>query len=457
MSSTFIAEPRAAKLVPELRSTVALALPLIAGQLSTMGQNTVDVMLAGHLGAQVLGAVSIGTAVWSLALMAAVGVMMALPPVVAQLDGGRRRHEVGPLFRQAVYLAAGLGVLLMLAVRYGGPLLVDAIGVDAGMRQDVNAFLRAISFGAPAISLYFAARGLSEGLSMPGPSMMFGLLGLLVLAPVGYALMYGRLGAPSLGARGSGIAAALVCWVQMGAFTLWLRFSGNYRNLGWSAGRRAMDPAAVGGLLRIGLPMAVSVLLEVSLFSACGLAIGRFGAAASASHQVALNVAAFAFMVPLGLAMAITVRVGNAVGRGDAAGVRRAGLAGIGLTLGTQSVSSILMLGVPGVIAGLFTNDAVVAAGAVTLLRFAAIFQVSDGVQVASAGALRGLKDTRVPMVITAIAYWAMGMPIGFILAFGQGMRTPGLWVGMIAALSIAAALLFGRFLTLSRQLVLAR
>jgi len=443
--------PSRAALGRELRATVLLALPLIAGQLSTMAQNVVDVMLAGHLGAEVLGAVAVGTGVWNLAIMTAIGVMLALPPSVAQLDGARRRHEVGPLFRQAIWLALGLGVPLMLAVRWGGPLLVGLIGVPAGLAADVGRFLHAVSFGAPALCLFFACRGLSEGLSMPRPSMVVGVLGLLVLAPTGYVLMYGRLGLPMLGARGSGLAAAITCWVQATALAGWLRWSGRYRGLGWSGGRRRPDPAAILGLLRIGVPMAVTVLLESSLFSAASLAIGRFGPNAAASHQIALNVAALAFMVPLGLALAITVRVGNAVGRGDPAGVRRAGLLGMGLALAVQIVSSAAMLGGPRSIASLYTSDTAVLAGAATLLQFAGIFQLSDGLQVSANGALRGLKDTRIPMLVTAFAYWGVGMPLGLFLAFGQAWRAPGMWVGLIAGLSVAAALLAARFLALSR------
>jgi MATE family multidrug resistance protein len=165
-----------------------------------------------------------------------------------------------------------------------------------------------------------------------------------------------------------------------------------------------------------------------------GLEIGRFGDAAVAGHQVAVSVASVTYMMPMGLAMATTVRVGDAVGRGDAAGVRRAGLAGILLTLATQALSCTLMLALPGPIASIYSADPAVIAGAVVLLQFAAAFQFSDGIQVVSIGALRGLKDARVPMLITGFSYWGVGMPVGWFLAFPQNWRAPGMWVGMIAA-----------------------
>jgi MATE family multidrug resistance protein len=212
------------------------------------------------------------------------------------------------------------------------------------------------------------------------------------------------------------------------------------------------DFAVIGGLLRIALPMAATVLMEAGLFGATGLLIGRLGEDAVASHQIALNVAVVSFMVPLGVAMATTIRVGNAAGRGDGAAVRRAGLVGISFTILTQLGSGGAMLLVPGALVSLYTNDPAVDAGAVSLLRLAGIFQLSDGIQVASNGALRGLKDTRVPMFITGFAYWCVGMPVGCWLTFQQGLAARGMWIGLIAGLTTAAVLLTWRFLSLSRR-----
>jgi MATE family multidrug resistance protein len=192
--------------------------------------------------------------------------------------------------------------------------------------------------------------------------------------------------------------------------------------------------------------MAVTLLMEAGLFVAVALLIGRLGETVTAGHHVALNVASVAFMIPLGLSMAITVRVGNAAGRRDAMGVRYAGMSGITLVLVTQFISSGIMLSLPGPIARLYTSDAAVIAMASQLLILAGFFQFSDGIQVASNGALRGLKDTRVPMGITLFAYWGVGMPIGWWLAFPQGLGARGMWMGLIAGLSMAAILLFARF-----------
>ena len=440
----------------DARATVALALPLVAGQLCTLGISVAEVILAGHLSAHALGVVALGTALFNIANLAAAGVNAAVAPSVAQLDGAGLRHRAGPLFRQALAIAAVIGLLLTLIVYLGGPLAAAAFGFAPVLADDVGGFLRAVAPAAFTLSLFYCCRGFSEGLSQPRPTMAFGLLGLLVLLPVGYALMYGAWGCPALGARGAGFAAVVATTVQTVAFALWLRFSGRYAGTGWRHGERRLDRDAVLGLLRIGVPMSVSMVLEITLFSAAGLAIGEFGEAAAGGHQIALNVAGFSFMVPLGISIATTVRVGNAVGRGDAAGVRRAGLCGMGLALLVQMVSGAAMLLAPEAIARLYTQQDEVVAVAVTLLQLAGVFQLSDGLQVAAIGALRGLKDTRVPMLITALAYWGIGFPLALLLAFRLAWGPAGMWFGLIAGLTVAAALLSARFLVLSRRLARA-
>ncbi|MFC4765719.1 MATE family efflux transporter [Dyella koreensis] len=434
-----------ARVAHEIGATIRLALPLIAAQLAAVGTNVVDAVLAGHYSAHVLGAVAVGASIWALAIVSGIGMMMAVPPSVSQLDGAGRRHEVGAVFRQALWLAVGMGVLLWAGVRHAAP-LIDLIGVAPGLRADVVEFLHAISWGAPALTTYFALRGLSEGLSMTRPSMYFSLGGLAVLAPLGYVLMFGKFGLEPQGARGCGIATALVLWMEMLGFAFYVSRHGNYRGLNLGERFDLPNLRRIRELTWVGLPMAVTLLAEGGLFVAVALALGTLGEDVVASHQVALNIASFFFMIPLGLAMAITVRVGNAVGRGDAEGVRYAGFCGIGLTLATQLVSAGLMLSLPHVIASLYTRDATVIVLATQLIVLAGIFQFSDGIQVASNGALRGLKDTRAPMAMTLFAYWVIGMPVGWWLAFRHGLGARGMWMGLVAGLSVAAVLLFTRF-----------
>ena len=444
--STILYPQRWPRRARELRMTLHLAVPLVFGQLSAIGMTVIDAMLAGHLDAHTLGAVAIGASVWTLAIVVAIGVMMALPPSIAQMSGAGREDAIGPLFRQALWLALLLGLGLGLLIRFGGAILVADIGIDPLLVPDVIRFLHAIAFGAPALTWFFALRGLSEGFGMTRPTLYFSLLGLILLGPIGYVLMYGALGIPRMGAQGSGAATAIVLWLQAIAFSVYVARRRHYRDLHLFAHFEKPDPRAFAALLHIGVPMGITLLMEAGLFVTVALAVGTLGTDVVAGHQVAVNVASVAFMVPLGLAMATTVRVGHAVGRGDAQNVRDAGLVGIALTLATQTVSSGLMLLLPRQIAALYSTDPNVIALAAQLLVLAGLFQFSDGIQVAANGALRGLKDTRIPMFITMFAYWCVGMPIGWWLAFPQGLGARGMWMGLIAGLSMAAILLSRRF-----------
>ncbi|MGI4856917.1 MAG: MATE family efflux transporter [Janthinobacterium lividum] len=436
----------------EARLLLRLALPIIAAQLSATGMSLIDVVLAGHLGVHVLASVAIGTSIWSLALATIQGVLLSVPTAVAQLNGAGQRRDIWRLFRQALWLAIGVGVTMGLVVAFAGPYVLQSMGVAPELVDDGSRFLRAIALGAPALAILLSCRGLSEGLSIARPSFWFGLIGPLLLAPLGYALMYGRYGFPALGVLGSGMATAVVLWIQALAFLSYVVFHPRYRGLGQDHAGYAPEWPRIAELLRVGVPMGMTLLMEVGLFIATALVIGRLGDRAVAMHQIAMSVITIAFMVPLGLSMAITVRVAGARGRRDAAGVRRAAYVGMGLALGLQLVSGGVMLLLPGAIVSLYTDSTAIVAGATLLLRLAGLFQISDGLQVAGNGALRGLKDTRIPMFLTMFAYWAVGMPVGVWLSIHRGYGAPGMWVGLLAGLSTAAVLLWTRFVRITRN-----
>ena len=443
--------PISPRLRGEFRETARLAAPLVLGQLSAIGMNVIDTLLAGHYNGQTLAAVAVGTSVWSLAIVSAIGVMLALPPSVAQLAGAGERERIGALFRQALWLALALGLVLFAGARHAG-LLLQAFGIDARIIDDTQKFLLAISWGAPALTGYFALRGFSEGLGLTRPTMYFGFLGLVLLAPIGYVLMYGGFGLPARGAQGSGMATALVLWLQLLAFATYIARRRHYLQFAPFAHFQWPQPQTIFDLLRLGVPMGISVLMEASLFIVAALLIGSLGAQAVAGHQIAINVASVAFMLPLGIAMATTVRVGRAVGAGDHEQVRDAGFVGIATSLATQLLSCSIMALFPHAIASAYTADTQVAAFAAQLLLLAAVFQFSDGIQVTANGALRGLKDTTAPMAITTLAYWGIGMPVGWWLAFRVGLGARGMWIGLIAGLTVAALLLSMRFARLTRR-----
>ena len=449
------ATPRT-RLLAEVRTSAVLAAPLVCGHLSTGLIGFVDSVIAGHHGTATLASVAVGTALFWLPMMVPMGTLMSLPPSVSQLDGARRRGEIGALFRQALWLALMLGVVLFAFLSVAGIALAP-MGIAAEIRPGTIAFLDGIRWGVPALTLYLAMRYLSDGLHWTLPTMLLGFGGLLVLLPLGFALTFGVAGLPALGAGGLGIASAVMMWAQAIAFALYLRRARRFADLGLFARFDPPQWPPIRGLLATGLPIGVTVAMEGSLFIVTALLIGRLGTVPVAAHQIAINIASLCFMVPLGLAEATTVRVGHALGRGSREDMRRAAFAGYALALCTQACSALVLLFGRHVLVALYTHDVAAAALAASLLLYAAAFQFPDGIQVLSAGALRGLKDTRVPMFLAAFAYWGIGMPLGAGLGLGLGGFTQawgprGMWIGLIAGLTVAAILLGRRFLISSRR-----
>jgi MATE family multidrug resistance protein len=371
---------------------------------------------------------------------------------VSQLAGAGRHGEIGPLFRQSLWLAAGLGLVLFAFLSLA-VLALEPMGIAPEIRPGAADFLRGIRWGVPALTLYYCMRYLSDGMHWTLPTMVLGFGGLLLLLPLGWVLTFGEFGLPELGAGGLGIASAVMLWAQVLAFTAYLARTRRFAALALFARFDRPHWASIRGLLATGLPIGVTVMMEGGLFIVTALLIGRLGDVPAAAHQIAINVASLCFMVPFGLAEATTVRVGHAVGQGRGShGVRQAAFAGGVLVLATQLTGGAILLFGHDHIVALYTRDAVVAALASSLLLYAAAFQFPDGIQVLSAGALRGLKDTRVPMLLAACAYWGVGMPLGAGLGLGLGWGPRGMWIGLIAGLVVAALLLGARFLRSSAE-----
>jgi multidrug resistance protein, MATE family len=436
----------------EVRTSAVLAAPLVVGHVSTGLIGFVDAVLAGHHGTTTLAAVSVGTALFWLPMMIPMGTLMALPPSVSQLAGAGRHDEIGPLFRQSLWLAAGLGLVLFAFLSLA-VFALEPMGIAPEIRPGAADFLRGIRWGVPALTLYYCMRYLSDGMHWTLPTMVLGFGGLLLLLPLGWVLTFGKFGLPEMGAGGLGIASAIMLWAQVLAFTAYLARTRRFAALALFARFDRPHWASIRGLLATGLPIGVTVMMEGGLFIVTALLIGRLGDVPAAAHQIAINVASLCFMVPFGLAEATTVRVGHAVGQGRGShGVRQAAFAGGVLVLATQLTGGAILLFGHDHIVALYTRDTVVAALASTLLLYAAAFQFPDGIQVLSAGALRGLKDTRVPMLLAACAYWGVGMPLGAALGLGLGWGPRGMWTGLIAGLLVASILLGMRFLRSSRD-----
>ena len=439
----------------EILRTLQLAIPVVVGMVASFSMNFVDTVMAGRLPDKeiALAGIATGGAIWSAVVMFVLGVLMAIQPVVAQVDGAGNRAEGGAAARQGMWIALAVSIPFVLILRSGGHML-QWMAVGADIIPTAVKYMDAISWGAPAICLLLMLRFFSEGSGYTRPTMYMGLLGIMLNVPLNYILMFGKFGLPQLGAQGCGYATSIVTWAQLLMIFFYIRWHAHFkefelfRRWDWPQWQEILK------LLRIGLPIGTTIFVEGSLFIGAALLIARLGALPASAHLIAINYSALMFMVPLGVASAVTTRVGNALGRGEPEAARYAGLIGLLIVLFTQTLSAASMLLIPGFIVKIYTNDLAITSIAVSLLFYSAIFQYADGIQICAAGALRGLKDTVVPMFINIVAYLLVGLSVGYYLTFNKAMGPAGMWIGMIIGLSIGAVLLLGRFIFKSRQLI---
>jgi MATE family multidrug resistance protein len=330
----------------EVKRTLWLAGPLIVGQLTNFGMNFVDTVMAGRLGTVDLGAIAVGSSIWAAGFLFVLGLLLAVSAAVSRLDGAGERDRVGEFVRQALWLGLVLGVGLWAFARSGEWVMtrMDVTPQVATLAMD---YLRAISWGAPALVGMLVLRFFSEGTGKTGPTMYVGMLGIACNIPLNAVLMFGLMGFPKLGAVGAGWATAIVFWLQFLAFLGWVTHRPHYKKYQVWACFSPPDRREISALVKLGLPIGIMVFLEGGMFVGSALLIGTLGALPVAAHQVAMNYAGLVFMVPVGLAGAITVRVGNALGRGEPVAAQRAGRIGIALALTFAMVSAAVIIAIP--------------------------------------------------------------------------------------------------------------
>lgn len=432
----------------EFRANLRLALPIIATQITFMGMGTVDTLVAGRYGNGALAAVSVGTNVWFLMFVIFSGILMACSPIVAQRVGAARPPaETGDFVRATLPFALALGVLWVLIMQLAATPVLALMKLPEATSLLAEQYMRAIAWAAIPSCLCFVGRNVAEGHGVPRVALIAGLVGFVTNAVLAVSLTYGRLGFPEIGPVGCAWATVTATWLMVIVYLLRYRREPVLRALelfrpGW--------PRMHGEaweILRLGVPIAAILAAESWMFNIGALLMGRFGPHVVAAHQVAINFAALSFMVPLAIGYATTVRVGQAAGGGDPAAVRLRGQAGMLLGVGYSMISASVMALLPTLIVMAYTDEVEVAPMAVHFLYFAAVFQIVDCIQATANGALRGIKDTRVPLLVTLIAYWIIGMPFAVWLAFSTDQGPSGVWWGFIVALAIAAAGLSLRFL----------
>ena len=435
---------RSGALIPrreDLWELSRLALPIVVVQVGLMVMGTVDTIMVGHLSATALAATALGNLFFFLAVIFGMGGLLALDPVIAQAVGAG----------DSVAVARGMqrGLLLALAVTVPTSLaLIPAVPILTLLQQPAEIVPTAARYAwasIPGIFPFFVFIVLRQSLQAMGrlaPIVITIVVANLVNVVLNWILIFGKLGAPAMGAVGAGLASS----ISRGVLALLILV------IGWPVLRSNLLPLrrealALRPMLRmagLGVPIGLQHFLEMGAFTAVALLMGWLGTREMAAHQVAINLAALTFMVPLGISGAGTVLVGQAVGRGDAPGARRTAGAAVLFGTGVMCISALVFLTIPGLLSRAYTTDAAVIALAAALIPIAGVFQIFDGLQVVSIGVLRGVGDTRAPMIIAAVGYWLIGLPASALLGFTLGLGAPGLWWGLVVGLAtVAVTLLF--------------
>jgi MATE family multidrug resistance protein len=426
----------------ELAALLRLAFPVVVVQVGLMLMGVVDSIMVGRLSAEALGAVALGNVYFFAAGVFGQGLLMALDPLVAQAVGARDEPAIGRAVQRGLLLAAALTVPCAILLRFAEPLL-RAVGQPDRLAEGAALYALCLIPGVLPYYAFIVLRQTLQARELMRPIVITIVAANLANVGLNWALIYGHLGAPALGIAGSAWATTLSRWLMMLSLLA----------LAWGELRPHLVPLRSGILewmplrrmLAIGSPIGLQHLMEYGIFGTVALLMGRLGTIPIAAHQVAINLASLTFMVPLGISAAAAVLVGQAVGRGDIDGARRAARAALACGVAFMATTAIIMFAVPAPLARLYSRELPVVTLAAALLPIAGTFQVFDGLQVVSLGILRGAADTRVPFLIALLGFWLLGFPVSLLLAFQRGLGAEGLWWGLVVGLAVVAVLLLTR------------
>ncbi len=436
----------------EAGATLRLGWPLVLTNLAQTAMTATDVMIMGQLGPDALAAGALGSNLYMAVLIFGIGVMAAVSPMLS-IELGRNRHavrEIRRTVRQGFWAAATL-VGPMWLFLWQAEAVLAAMGQDRALSAAAGSYVRALQWSLLPFFFYLVLRGFVAALQRPLAAMLVVLVAVLFNAFANWVLMFGRLGLPALGLPGSGLATALssaLMFAGLAALVLRDRQFRRFRLFGrfWVA-----DWPRYRAFWRLGLPIGATLAFEVVIFNGAAFLMGLIGPTALAAHAIAIQIASLTFMVPMGIGQAATVRVGRAFGAGDRDGIRRAGQVAIVLGVGFMALTALVMWLAPHWLVRPFLDVSrpgaiEVAALAMHFLVFAAIFQIVDGAQVVGSCLLRGLGDTRIPMLYAGLGYWVIGLPLSVALGFGTPLAGSGIWIGLAVALALVAALMLGRW-----------
>lgn len=433
----------------ESRQLLKITGPILVAQLSQSTMGMVDTIMAGRVSASDMAAISIGASIWLPLLLFGHGLLLALPPVIAYLNGSGQSDRIAHQVKQGILIALIISIPLTLLI-YNSNILLNLREMEAHLRHISAQYLQAIAYGVVAYLIMITFRGLNDGMAKTKPAMIIGFIGLLLNIILNYILIYGKLGLPAYGAVGCGIATAIVNWLMMLMLVVYCIRANHLRHITlFPTIFEKPNLPTLRKLLSLGVPIAVTLCAEVSLFAIVGLLLAPLGTYTVASHQITLNTSSFFFMLPLSISMATTILVGQRLGEKNIDGAKLVSYVAIALGLVIAITCAIVILLFRTEIAQFFVHDQAVIEMASFLLLFAAAYQLPDSVQAIISGTLRAYKDTKAVLVISLFCYWIIGMPIGYFMGLTDWiipkLGALGFWIGFVLCLTSAALLLMLR------------
>ncbi|MGE0523784.1 MAG: MATE family efflux transporter [Variibacter sp.] len=450
--ATFETSSTRAAWMAELRASATLGWPLVLTNVAQIALTTTDVIFIGHLGAQELAAATLGTTLYFALLLFGLGLLTATSPMIAS-ELGRKRSSVRDVrrtFRQGLWAGVAVTVPAWI-VLWNAAAVLRFLGQEPALAQRAEIFLHGLQWGYLPFLGFVVLRSFISALERPRAAVLVTGLAVGFNALGNWALVFGHFGLPALGLAGSGIASTLSNIFMFAGLALVVSIDRRFRRYCLFGRFWRADWPRLRELIRLGLPIAATMAFEVTTFNGAVILMGLISAPALAAHAIAIQIASTTFMVPLAIGQAATVRVGRAYGARDRNAVTRAGWVALVLGVSFMVITALVMIGAPQTLVRVFVDvndpaNAEVMALAVSFLFWAAVFQVADGAQVVGAGMLRGLHDTRVPMIYAALGYWGIGLPVSALLAFAAGWGGTGIWIGLAVGLAIVAVLMVSRW-----------
>ncbi len=427
------------------RITFHLAFPVVLSQLGQVAVGVADSMMVGRLGAVPLAAASLGNSIFFVLLMFGMGISMGITPLVSIAEGKGKNKRISQLFQHGLWINIISSILLIAVILMISPGLHFLDQPEEVVDLTIP-YLFIITASLFPFMIFQTFKQFAEGLSQTKQAMYVTIFCNLINVFLNWVLIYGNLGAPELGLNGAGIAT-LISRILMPLMMAWYMMkSVRYSKFNLQLGIKKLRFYMINRILKIGVPTGFQYIFEVSAFSAAAIMMGWIGVNALAGHQIALNLASISYMMAAGLSTAGMIRVSNQIGKGNPKGMREAGMVVFGMVLIFMFTTAVIFIVFRNYLPTFYIEDQEVIAISASLLVIAGLFQLSDGVQVAGLGVLRGMEDVQFPTLITLIAYWVLGLPLGYFLAFEWGLGAEGIWYGLLIGLSLTAVVLFIRF-----------